>query len=235
MNTLFDVKQEVRGLLGDPDGDWVTDGYVTPIIGTTYRLQTLAIKNAAGQNLEAVQLVLNVPAGTTTLLPFQAPGKPLCGLYTVVEMWTKPAGTPPNFFREAYERRYPANVAPPGVPLVNGSPVVCWTWLGNQLIISPVNAALDIEVIGRFNPPPLIKNEDPLIVSPDMQSVTASGAAAVAGIERTNPALLEGYSQMAVAGVDNIAAELIRQKQHMPARLGRMDRNQSGFYGWYWR
>lgn len=235
MNTLGDVRLEVRSLLGDPDGDWVTDGYVTPIINTTYRLQTLAIKNATGKNLENIVIVQNVEAGTTSLYPQQAKGQPLEGLYNPLFVSVKVAGAPPNYFWPAKYCGGLPRVAPPGpVPSLNGIDV-WWTFIGNKLLITPVNGAIDIEVHGRYNPPALAKPEDILVVSPDMESVTATGSAAVAGVERTNPQMLEGYAQMALAGLDNIIADLTRQKQGALVRPARMDRNSAGWYGWGWR
>jgi hypothetical protein len=231
MNTLGDVKAEIRGLVGDPRGEWANDAYLTPLINTTYRLQVLQLKNATSQNLEGVVLLPNVPGGTTSLYEFQAVGQPLCGIYTVLEIYSKPAGTPPNYFRPAGERRFPAHVAPPVTPQGLTATVGSYCWLGNKLLITPPAVAVDIEVTGRFNPPPLVKDGDVLVASPDMQSVTACGTAAVAGVERTNPAILEGYAQMAFAGLDNIAAELIRQKQGITQRPGLMD----GGYGYRWR
>lgn len=234
MNTLADVKAEIRGLVGDPRGEWANDAYITPIIGTTYRLQTLVLKNATSQNLEGVVLLPLVAAGTTSLYEFQMPGEPLCGLFTVLELYSKPAGMPPNYFRPAGERRFPAHAAQPVAPQGLAQTVLSYCWLGNKLLITPPAGPVDIEVTGRFNPPPLVKDENILVVSPDMQSVTACGASAIAGIERTNPTLLAGYAALAEAGLDNIAAELIRQKQGMGQRAGLMDAGQ-GCFGFRWR
>lgn len=235
MNTLGDVKAKVRAMLGDPDGDWVTDGYITPLINQVYGDQYLNIRNACGQNLEHIALVLNVPVETTSLYNFQAEGQPLEGLYTPLELWVKPAGMPPNWFRRARGPMELPHVAPPGPPLTNGCASLVWTWLGNQLLMTPVNAALDIEVHGRFNPPALQSDDDVLVVDPAMWVATSYGGAAIAGVERANPAILEGYAVSADRATDNIAAELVRQKQGNPARTGRMDRNLAGFYSWRWR
>lgn len=234
MNTLQDVKAKVRALLGDPDGDWVTDAYILPLINVTYNLQYLYLKNATGKNLERTVLCLGVQPGTNSLYPLQAGGEPLAGLYTPLEVWTKPAGAPANYFTEALEREDLPHVALPGVQPVQFGPRAYWRWQGNQLQLTPIAIALDIEVTGRFNPPPLAKDQDVLIVSPDMEAVTAAGTAAVGGVERSNPAILEGYAQMAEAGLDDIAAELIRQKQGTLVRTGRMSRS-TGYYGWAWR
>ena len=233
MNTFGDVKTELRGLVGDPNGTWANDGFISTPINTAYRLQVIALKNATGQNLEGVVLLPDVSAGTTSLYAFQAVGEPLCGLYTVLEIWSKPAGMPPNYYRQAGERRYPAHVAPPMQPQGLPGTVLSYCWLGNQLLITPPSEPVDIEVIGRFNPGPLVKDTDVLYASPDMQSVTALKAASIVGVAQSNPALLMEYKEQAEIGLQNIAAELIRQKQGMGMRVGRMDAR--GGYGFRWR
>lgn len=235
MNTLADVKAKVQSLLGDPDGDWVTDEYVTPLINQTYGDQYLRIRNACGQNLEGVVLVANVAAGTTSLYQYQRAGQPLCGLYTPDHVWTKPAGTPANYFRRGHGPHQLPPASPPGATPVMLNAVVAWDWLGNKLLVTPSAAALDFEVRGRFTPPELTADEDELIVDPSMWVATSYGAAALAAVERANPQILEGYAMRADATCDNIAAELVRQTQDNPARTGRMDRNASGYYGYRWQ
>ena len=232
MNTYGDVKAEVRGLVGDQDAQWANDAYLATPVNTAYRLQVLALKNATGQNLEGVVLLPAVEAGTTTLYDQQAVGKPLCGMYTVLELWSKPAGMPPNYFRRAEELRSPAHVAPPLQPQGLPAIVTGYCWLGNKLLITPPAGPVDIEVMGRFNPGPLAKDTDVLVASPDMQSVTALKAASICGVERTNPALLVEFKELAEIGLQNIIAELVRQKQGMGIRAGLMDGGRHGWYGY---
>lgn len=234
MNTLANVKAKVRSLLGDPDAEWVTDEYVTPLINQTYADQYLRIRNACGQNLEAIVPVLNVNAGTTSLYSYQTAGKPLNGLYTPDQVWTKPAGTPANYFRRGRGPHQLPHVAPPGATPMLVHAEVDWDWLGNKLLVTPSAIALDFEVWGRFTPPDLTADADELIVDPSMWVATSYGAAAAAGVERANPQILEGWAMRADATCDNIAAELVRQKQGNPARTGRMDRNARGCYGYRW-
>ena len=221
--------------MGDPDASWANDGFISTPINTSYRLQVLALKNATGQNLEGVVLLPNVAAGTTTLYPFQAPGEPLSGLYTVLEIWSKPAGMMPSYYRRAGELRYPAHVAPPMQPQGLPGTVLSYCWLGNKLLITSPAIPVDIEVTGRFNPGPLVKDAEVLIASPDMQSVTAMEAASIVGVAQTNPALLAEYKELAEIGLQNIAAELVRQKQGMGMRAGLMDEGGHGWYGFRWR
>jgi len=233
MNTYKDVKATVRGLVGDERGEWANDAYLASKVNVAYALQVLALKNATGQNLEGVVLLPNVAAGTTTLYDLQAPGKPIAGLYTVLEIWAKPAGMPPNYYRQAGERRFPEHVAPPITPQGMPGTVLSYCWLGNKLLITPPAEPVDIEVTGRFNPPPLVDDDNILVASPDIGPVTALKTASIAGVERSNPALLTEYKELAEIGLQNIAAELIRQKQGMGMRIGLMEVH--NWYGWRWR
>lgn len=245
MNTLFDVKDEIRGLLGDPNGQWANDAYLTPLINTKYRLQFLSLATQCGQNLEGIVLLPGlaapatkwpgIPAGTTSLFQFQAPGQPLAGLYTVLELWSKPAGMPPSYFRRAGQGRFPAHVNPPTQPQAMLGTVQSYYWIGNQLLITPPAVSVDIEVTGRFGPTPLVKDENVLLAHPLMQSVTSCGTAALAGVERTNPAILTGYAQEAEIGLSNIAAVLVLEKQGITQRAGLMDGGSHGQYGFRWR
>ncbi len=234
MNTLGDVKGKLRALLGDPDGDWLTDGYITPIINMTYGAQFLYIKSGCSQNLEKVALIPNLPAGTTSLLASQTQDEPLDGLYAPLQVWIKPAGAPINYFRMCTGPRQLPHIPPPGAPLAGLGVSAMWDWMGNQLLITPVAVAIDVEVRGRFNPPALTQDDQILVVDPSMWVATSFGAAAVCGVERSNPAILQGYAMAGDAACDNIIAELVRQSQGNPARTGRMDRNMAGFYGWRW-
>src|SRR6266704_1629989 len=113
MNTLYDVKQTVRSLVGDDSSEWTKDGYLVPKINFAYRIQTLYNKRATGANLEQLVEIPNAtdPAGNpttqglTSLAPFQQPGKPLYGMYEPLYMWWKPAGQPECYYREAFEKK----------------------------------------------------------------------------------------------------------------------------------
>ena len=223
MNTLGDVIAEVQGLLGDPDGEWVTRDYILPFIGTTYRMQYLELKNASGRNLEQVVQLPAVDAGTNSLYPLQASGKALAGLTDPLQVWWKAAGA----FDSCYSQGMPRETLP--FSYSGGGPLY-YVWRGNQLTLTPLNFPVDLLVYGRFNPPPLTDDAQLLVVSPDLQSPLALGTAALAGVERTNPAVLEGYAELATAGINNIAADLFRQKQAASKRLGR----QAPTCGWYW-
>lgn len=230
MNTLGDVIKTTQSLLGDPDGEWVTRDYILPLINQAYRSERIAIKNASGRNLENTVELLNVDIGTTSLYPFQATGKPLQGLYDPLKMWWKMAGQPWSCYTPAFPKNNLPFVGAPGTQPNALLGTLCWTWMGLQLKVTPVASAIDILVEGRFNPPPLVQDQDILVLSPDLEAPLSFHSAAIAGVERTNPGLLASYQQMGDSNINDIVAQLIREKSSFPKRLGR----QAPTLGWRW-
>lgn len=248
MRTVGDVVQIVRSLLGDTRGQWVTLAYLLPILDITYGDIVLNLKNASGKNLMAVVPILGVPAGTTSLYPWQQatakPGTPvekmnppplLQGLTDVTEIWVKPAGAATYQYAQIFNRAR----LPHSVPNVNSSQAylqgMYWTMMGNRLLISPVGEDLDIEVTGRFNPQALSSEDNILTAHEDVWIPLAYQAAATAGIERSNPAILQGYATKAIASTDNLIAEIMRGEQGEPHRFQKISRDSGDGYAlWFW-
>lgn len=248
MNTLFDVKETVRSLIGDDDPNgWLKDSYLLPKINYMYRRQTLYIKRSTGMNLENMVEILNAfdagnnptSQGLTSLAAYQQKGQPLATMYEPLTLWWKPAGASPRFYREARPRktilpgqRTPGSYA--GAGFFSGG--MEFTWRGNQLFVTPINGRIDILVDGRFNPPPLLKDQDVLVVDPDMQVALETGTIPTIGMEAGNPAWTQVMEE-AEACCDDIVAKLIRQKQDVTARAGTNSshhgRGWGGGWGWY--
>lgn len=239
-NTLGDAVAKCQALLGDPSGQWVKRYYIVPFIQIAYSSMAKAIKNASGKNFEAVVEVLAVPPGTSDLSVYQkydAPPDdkrgPLVGLFDPIRMWVKTAGQLPQYYVPAIGPRDTLpHTAPPGIPPAPYGTRVTFAWIGNKLSITPVAGAIDVQVYGRFNPPPLQADEDRLLLYDDMADTLAFLATAITGVERANPAVLQGYAQAGDAGVDNIVADIIRQCQKNPRRLAKLGGSGGYSYGW---
>lgn len=246
MNTLFDVKETVRSIVGDDDPNgWLRNSYLVPKINYVYRRQYLYIKRSTGSNLEQMVEIPNaldpngnpINQGQTSLAAFQQKGKPLAGMYQVLGVWWKPAGAQERFYREARERKTVLpGLAVPGTYSGSGffGGGMEWTWRSNQLYVTPMNNAIDILVDGRFNPPPLVKDEDVLVVHPDMQVAVETGVIPIIGIEAGNPNY-EALGDQAEACADDIVAQLVRDKQGVTYRAGTNSRRGGcGAMGWRW-
>lgn len=239
-NTLGDTVNRCQSLMGDLTGRWVTRAYAVPFIQQAYSDMAKVIKLATGKNFEAIIEVLNVPTGTSSLYPFQTYGNPpaqprgpLVGLYDPLRMWVKSAGQLPQYYTPAMGPRDTLpHVNPPGITPGTYGTRVTFAWIGNRLSITPVAGPIDIQVYGRFNPPRLVQDTDELLLDGDMTDTLAYAACALFGVERTNPAVLEGYGARGVASVDNIVASVILQCQKNPRRLAKMGGHGGNCWGW---
>jgi hypothetical protein len=109
---------------------------------------------------------------------------------------------------------------------------MAFTWRGNQLFVTPINAPVDFLVDGRFNPPALVKDQDVLVVDPDMEVCVTPATIALIGVESGNAGWLAMQAQ-AEAAADDIVAKIIRGKQGFTARAGSNSRRAYGC-GWFW-
>lgn len=242
-NTLGDTINRCQSLMGDPTGRVISAAYATPFIQQAYSDMAKAIKLASGKNFEAIVEVLGIRAGTSTLYPYQTYGSPqanppvprgpLVGLFDPIRMWVKTAGQLPQYYSPATGPHDTLpHVNPPGITPGTFAVKVTFCWMGNKLAITPVAGPIDIQVYGRFNPPRLMDNNDELLLDGDMTDTLAYSACALMGVERTNPAILEGYATRATAGVDNIVASIILQCQKNPRRLAKMGGHGGTCWGW---
>jgi hypothetical protein len=238
LNTLFDVKESVLSLMGEENSGTANDGYLVPKINFTYKAQNLYIKRSTGSNLEQVVEIPNAldannnptNQGLSSLANQQQKGGLLFGLYEPLYMWWKPAGAPERAYVECYEKK----TLPFSTPLIySPTQQMYFTWRGNQLFVTPISAPIDLLVDGRFNPPPLVKNEDVLVVDPDMEVPLTSGTIAVIqAFDRGNIPTFEAAIGLAGPQCDDIVAKLILQKQGYTARAGSNARR--GRRGWFW-
>jgi hypothetical protein len=248
MMSVGEAISKIQALLGDPRGMWVKKSYVLPLLDLSYRSIYLNMKNASGKELQAVVTLPNVPAGTTSLYPYQGatlepgadpaaanPPALLRGLFDPIEIFVKQAGQPVYQYTRIRTRDTLPHVNPDLNTTIAFGPGMYYTWMGNRLAITPVNLPLDIEVTGKFNPPPLYRDEDLMIAHEDVGTAVCFDTAAIAGVERSNPSILEGYAQRSIAIQDNIIAEIMRSNQSNPARFQKMSRdNGNGYAQWFW-
>ena len=108
-----------------------------------------------------------------------------------------------------------------------------FTWRANQLFVTPVNAPVDLLIDGRFNPPALVKDEQVLVVDPDMEVPLTSATLGLVGIEAGNTGYTQAAVDMVESQADDIVAKLIRGKQGYTARAGSAARRARGL-GWFW-
>lgn len=242
-NTLGEVVNRCQALMGDQTGRLVTRAYALPFINQAYSDMAKQVKNASGKNLEAIVEVLDVDPGTQSLYPFQTygdpganpvvPNGPLVGLFDPIRMWVKAAGQLPQYYTPAKGPRETLPfVNPPGITPGTYGMQVTFAWMGRKLSITPVAGPIDIQVYGRFNVPRLVQDTNELLLDGDMTDTLAYSACALFGVERANPAVLQGYADRGIAGIDNIVADIIRQSQKVARRLAKMGGCGGTSWGW---
>lgn len=242
-NTLGEVIARCQSMLGDRTGYWCSRSYAVPFINQAYSAIAKQVKNGSGKNFEGIVEVLNIPVGTSSLYPYQTNGAPqanppvprgpLAGLFDPLRMWVKSAGQLPQYYTPAHgPRETLPHINPPGITTGTWATWVTFAWIGNKLWITPVAGKIDIQIYGRFNVPRLVSDTDELTLYGDMTDTLAFAACALMGVERSNPAILQGYGDQGVAGVDNIVADVIRQTQKVPRRLAKMGGHGGTAWGW---
>jgi hypothetical protein len=227
MNTLLDVKQRVRALIGDTDGDFATDAYLLPLINQAYDQSINYLSNTCSPFITQLQVATDVPFGTSALTELQKPNQPFFGLVNPLDLEVKQTGLPELNY--VMGKRY--DILPNSTNYGAGQPVsnfwgrFGWEWRSYVLYITPLAFAADIRVRGEFRPPALVKDTDPIAIHPQMTVALAYMTAALIGGERINASYVQNYGQQGTATLDDIAATLVRQQQGTSSRVGRMNRS----------
>ncbi len=216
--TLGQVKARVRSLLDDPDGTYLSDSFLVPLIGEVY--------DDANSQLAATQSswdigVVEAPGiapGTPNLAALQTGAGPLAALTDQpLRIDWKPAGEDPSYYRLV--RNY--EVLPDLQPR---AAVAGWEFRREVIWLTPCSIAVDLRVRGEFAPPPLTDESSVLSSHPRIGYVVAYGAAALVATVRGNDPWVRQYEQKALEGMDEILEQLVRAEQGQVRRAGRQSR-----------
>lgn len=227
VNTLGDVKGEIRSLIGDPDGDFATDAYLTPLINIAQKKAVNFLEGTCSPFIEQVIDVPNVAQGTTSLVTYQTAGKQLAGLVKPFIIEFKQSGQPINTFCEAEKVLRLPNIAPNANPTTRGT---FFEFRSYVIYLTPLTYIADFRVRGDFRPAPLMNDDDVIVLHPMFAVALSFGTAALIGVERGNQNYVTNYGGEAETALDDIAADLIRSTQATTTRVGRMTRGRSGLF-----
>jgi len=226
VNTLGDVKSRVKSLVGDPDGDFCTDGYLVPLTNQAYDQAINYLCGTCSPFITQLQVATNVTAGTSALTELQKPDQPFYGLVNPLDLEVKGTGLPELSYRMGTRK----DILPNSSNFALGQPSqiwfgqFCWEWRSYVLYITPVAFNIDIRVRGEFRPSALREDTDEIAIHPLMTVALAYSTAALIGAERGNSAYVQNYGQQATNTLDDISATLVRQQQGTSSRVGRMNR-----------
>lgn len=230
---LKTVKERVRSVLGDQDGDWTIDSYLLPMINHVYGLELLYLRDAGALNITNVRVCANIDAGKSDLTEYQRTplqpndNRPLYGLlqpYKYGIEW-KQAGSPDWFYR-------PLTLVEqlPDFNITAAYPVrqACFEWRAFGLYITAFTYPIDLRVRGDFNPYPLMKDTDEVMVHPNLGEVLVEDTAACAMRERANQGQMSSYQLVGTRMLDQVVNLLVRSTQGLRGRTGRMSGRRGG-------
>lgn len=234
VNTLRDVKAKVRAIVGDPNGDWLTDSYLAMLINQVYDLIILDLSETCSPYITRVVEIPNLEFGTTDLAQYQnSNNQPLYGLIWPFKNgldW-KPAGQPECYYRCVVQKDKLPNFSLSGPSPINS---MYFEWREFVIYLTPLPFNVDLRVRGEFRPQPLIKETDVVAIHPQMAAVLAELTAACANRERANVPQSQAFTVEGNSGLDAIKNQLVRSQQGTSVRLGRMrgGRRGGGYGGW---
>jgi hypothetical protein len=214
--TLGQVKARVRNLLDDPQGTYLTDDFITPLIQETYDDANSQI--ASTQSSYDVNLVeiASIAPGTPNLSAFQSGPLAMLAAQPLRIDW-KIAGDDPVHYRLAPNFEVLPDLAP-------REGVAGWEFRSGTIWITPASIAVDLRIRGEFRPPALTSDDSVLVTHPRIGYVIAYGTAALIAAVRGNGAWLEEYDAKATEGLDEIMLQLVRAEQGQVRRIGRQAR-----------
>ena len=213
--TLGQVKARVRSLLDDPEGSYLTDGFLLPLIGEVYDDANSQLASTQSSWDIAVVEVAGITPGTPNLAPWQRGTGPLATLTDQpLRIDWKAAGYDPAYYRLV--RNY--EVLPDLQPREG---LAGWEYRSGVIWLTHASIAVDVRVRGEFGPPPLAEDDDVLVSHPRIGYVVAYGTAAMVATVRGNDAWTQQYEQKALEGMDEIMEQLVRAEQGQIRRTGR--------------
>ena len=213
--TLGQVKARVRALLDDPEGSYLTDSYLVPLICEVYDDANSQLASTQSSWDVAVVEVPGIAPGTPNLGPLQTGNGPLAGLTNQpLRIDWKPAGNDPAHYQLA--RNY--EVLP---DLETRAGLAGWEYRAGTIWLNPSSTSIDLRIRGEFAPPALVGDGTVLVSHPRIGYVVAYGAAALVATVRGNDAWTRQYEQKATEGMDEIMEQLVRAEQGQVRRAGR--------------
>lgn len=216
--TLGQVKARVRNLLDDPDGSYLTDGFIVPLICETYDDANSQLVSTQSSWDIAVVEVPGIQPGTPNLASYQVGTGPLATLTDQPERidW-KPAGNDPSQYQLV--RNY--NVLPDLQPQQG---MAGWEWRSEVIWLTQCSIAVDLRIRGEFGPPALSADDSVLISHPRIGLAVSYGTAALIAAVRGNKDWVTQYEEKALEVLDDILGELVRAEQGQSRRIGRQSR-----------
>lgn len=224
--TLGMTKARIRALLDDPEGSYLTDSFIVPLINQVYDDANSQLASTQGPWDVAVVECPGITPGTPNLQPFQVGTGSLAQLVDQpLRIDWKLAGADPSYYRLV--RNY--EVLPDMQPQ---QAMAGWEWRSEVIWLTRCSFAVDLRIRGEFAPAPLVEDGDVLSSHPRMGYVAAYGTSSLIAVVRGNKDWAAQYEQKAIEGLDEIMEQIVRATQADTRRAGRMSQRGRGGRGW---
>ena len=216
--TLGQVKARVRNLLDDPQGSYLTDSFLVPLIAEVYDDANSQLSATQSSWDISVVEVLGVQPGTPNLSGLQAPRQLLETLTDQpLRIDWKPGGQPANYYQLVTNYEVLPDIQP-------AQYMYGWEFRSETIWLTPCTTAVDLRIRGEFGPPALTNDDSVLVSHPRIGYVVAYGTAALVATVRGNDAWTKQYEAKAIEGMDEIMGQLVRAEQGQIRRIGRQTR-----------
>ena len=216
--TLGQVKARVRNLLDDPQGSYLTDDFITPLISEVYDDANSQMASTQSSYDVALVEVAGIAPGTPNLSAYQTGAGPLARLLAQpLRIDWKAAGDDPSHYQLVANYGALPDLEPQ-------QRMTGWEFRGNVIWLTACSIAVDLRVRGEFGPPALTGDDSVLITHSRMGYVVAYGTAALIATVRGNAPWVEEYEAKATEGLDEIMEQLVRAEQGQVRRTGRQMR-----------
>ena len=217
--TLGQVKARVSSLLDDPQGSYLTDSFIVPLISEVYDDANSQLASTQSSWDIATVEVPDVAPGTPNLAAYQSGTGLLAGLTDQpLRIDWKPAGDDPSYYRLVHNYEVLPDLQPQ-------EGLAGWEFRSQVIWLTNSSIAVDVRVRGEFAPPPLTNDGSVLLSHPRIGYVVAYGTAALVATVRGNDAWTRQYEQKAMEGMDEIMEQLVRAEQGQVRRAGRQTRH----------
>jgi hypothetical protein len=218
---LAEVKSRIRALVDDPDGTYVTDGFLAPLINQKYEeIYNRMLSTGAEFERRVVELPGVAPL-TSDLSVYNLPGRELELMLQPLMFEWKLTGTDPTFYRTASLVDRVKDVIP-------GEIVEDWEFRSGVIYFTPSVLATDIRIRGDFLFAPLTAETDAIAAAKNLGHAVAYGTASLIGTVRGNPAWTQAYAILQDNAVDDVMQYLTRKDQGKVRRVGRLSRRSVG-------
>lgn len=224
MATAGDVVTSVAALMDDQVGDEYDFTYLQPFIQQcNYRLFQNIFGNPNVPGAKLVALLVNIPAGTTSLNDYMQTGQPLSLLSQIFDIREKPTGTGQSAYRPM-QLAMDIPIMPDTPQDFNGIYV-----LGEDNILLPgASQALDIRVWGEFKPTPITASDTLLL--PDTDVILVHWVCELASVIRgTTPEFTAYHRAEKQAAIDELFNNIIMKLQEIPFQQRSYNRGSSGW------